>query len=178
MGDNSFLRDFKARTLSSRRAMLVRSVGLLRADDLRILGQCWLKLVNSFLARMLSSRRAMSQSMILRVTSNGSESAAEHEVLSTGGNDNYISDLNLRLKNTYLEPCDILNEEARASTLSRHKTRYTCMTRVFDSLGTLDEWSSWPPCSSLLYFLSSLPLIAVLYLLWMPMNNLGSVGQA
>ena len=45
MGDSSFLRDFKA--------------------------------------RMLSSRRAISRSMILRVTSNGSQ--AEHEVLVSSG---------------------------------------------------------------------------------------------
>jgi hypothetical protein len=45
IGDNSFLRDFKA--------------------------------------RMLSSRRAMSRSMILRATSNGS--SAEHEVLVSSG---------------------------------------------------------------------------------------------
>ena len=45
MGDNSFLRDFRA--------------------------------------RMLSSRRAMSRSMILRISSNGSP--AEHEVLVSSG---------------------------------------------------------------------------------------------
>ena len=73
MGDNSFLRDFKA--------------------------------------RIFSSRRAMSRSMILRVTSNGSP--AKHEV-SVSSMENTIGFL--VEKKTCLEPCDLFNtEEARAS---------------------------------------------------------------
>ena len=58
---------------------------------------------NSFLrdfrTRMLSSRRAMSRSMILRITSNANGSPAEHEVFKlplavvSSGKDNWISDL-------------------------------------------------------------------------------------
>ena len=87
MGDNSFLRDFKA--------------------------------------RMLSSRRAISRSMMVRNTSNGSQ--AEHEVLVSSGEKTigfliwiFITKLN-RKKKAYLQPCDLLNtEEARASARSTH----------------------------------------------------------
>ena len=62
-------------------------------------------------ARILSSRRAMSRSMILRVTSNGSP--VKHEV-SVSSMENTIGFL--VEKKTCLEPCDLFNtEEARAS---------------------------------------------------------------
>ena len=58
---------------------------------------------SSFLARMLFSRRTMSRSMILRITSNGFGSPAEPEIFSTG--EKKIK----KVQKTYLDskPCDI-----------------------------------------------------------------------
>ena len=82
---------------------------------------------NSFLRdfrdRMLSSRRAISRSMVLRATSNGSP--VEHEMLVSSGEETIGFLIWFFIlfysKKTYFEPSDLLNvEEAPASARSRH----------------------------------------------------------
>lgn len=110
MRDNSFLRDFRTRTSSSIPALRADDLWVQNCDNQRELVQdsgprpkykMLLSLMredmlhkilterreigdSSFLARMLFSRRTMSRSMILRITSNGSGSPAEPEIFSTG----------------------------------------------------------------------------------------------
>ena len=96
---------------------------------------------------MLSSRRAMSRSMILRAMSNGSP--AEHEVLALSV-ETTIESLNWILffkltkeKEKYLEPCDLLNtKEAQASPRTRHFKRKIKMGKVHEALESVDPYKS------------------------------------